>query len=691
MKTDVGVAPLVMGAEATSHASLRRGEYPPAASQRRTRSRFWQIGGLGALVLALSLFTWPILNYTPAPGLDPSWQGGLQHAFVKGLQFGDEIVFTYGPLGFLGVQQIFYFVPAALAFAAIGMVHVCAAATYLYFLRRFLPTWVAALVAFPLLLLTAMTSSVGYIPIVPFGLVAIWSVDLVLGSFEPSDRRWWSISAGLMIAATGLLLVKLNVGVFAIVIVAGAVAVSALRWSRWTCDGTTAPTWLQAALRAGVAGGAGIAVSGALIIVMWLLLGQSLSNLAEYLRTAISIASGYSTAMNVSDPARGWDFFAAGAIGAVLAFAIWGKTAELRVRGDRLATFSVATVYLIYVVFLFGAFKQGFVRHDAVHMAMFYVSALLGLIPVADGLGRRKGVISLGFFGLLILSTIGVPSVESAMIQPIDRAKAALVEARIFMVPSRRNAFIEEHRDAARASYGLPNEVVAAIEGRQVNVLPYEANVAWAYAELGWAPSPIFQWYAAYTQILDKRNAEHLDKIGADLILWENMAFRVDGRNLIWDSPNAALALICNYHLISASAKWSLLERRNESVCGAARLTEVPSARFGEPVTIPEAAAGTMLLASFDGLNATSLEASLYKGHQLFAHFDSEHSYRFIAGTAAGLHVFAADERLAFPHNLDVLPDSDTVTIVDKNDPDARTSYKIRWYEMPIQRLDSEP
>ena len=38
---------------------------------------------------------------TPIGELDPSWQAVLEFATQKRLQFGSEIIFTYGPLGFL--------------------------------------------------------------------------------------------------------------------------------------------------------------------------------------------------------------------------------------------------------------------------------------------------------------------------------------------------------------------------------------------------------------------------------------------------------------------------------------------------------------------------------------------------------------------------------------------------------------
>src|SRR5262249_18836563 len=54
-----------------------------------------------ALGLLASLLTWPVFTMVPGSDLDWSWQIGLHLAYAQGLDYGRDIVFTYGPLGFL--------------------------------------------------------------------------------------------------------------------------------------------------------------------------------------------------------------------------------------------------------------------------------------------------------------------------------------------------------------------------------------------------------------------------------------------------------------------------------------------------------------------------------------------------------------------------------------------------------------
>ena len=63
----------------------------PAAGGRLGNSLLW-------LLLATAIVTFP--RY-PLPDLDASWRMAVGWFFHQGLQMGKDIVFTYGPLGFL--------------------------------------------------------------------------------------------------------------------------------------------------------------------------------------------------------------------------------------------------------------------------------------------------------------------------------------------------------------------------------------------------------------------------------------------------------------------------------------------------------------------------------------------------------------------------------------------------------------
>jgi hypothetical protein len=54
----------------------------------------------------LVLVTWEVRRVVPRTGFDNSWQLALNLAVEHGLDFGRDVVFTYGPLGFLAQPLI---------------------------------------------------------------------------------------------------------------------------------------------------------------------------------------------------------------------------------------------------------------------------------------------------------------------------------------------------------------------------------------------------------------------------------------------------------------------------------------------------------------------------------------------------------------------------------------------------------
>ena len=58
----------------------------------------WIFRGLGFLTLVVIIFSLPAY---PAAGLDPSWRMALGLFSQEGRQFGPEVAFTFGPLGFI--------------------------------------------------------------------------------------------------------------------------------------------------------------------------------------------------------------------------------------------------------------------------------------------------------------------------------------------------------------------------------------------------------------------------------------------------------------------------------------------------------------------------------------------------------------------------------------------------------------
>ena len=240
----------------------------------------WQ-QGLAAAIAAVIF--WPQASVDPVVGLDPSWQAGLALARIHHLAWGPEIVFTYGPLGFLQNTAYYSFGQSLLA-------------------TIYQPIVVAALflgIAAALRQRHApMTSLIG--AFATTGIVAIlhighgWGVPgleypelAVLAAFvwaavpllQQDPRRSTVFTTCIALgAAAGLqLLVKFNTGLAIVVI---ALAVSVLL--DWRAVGRHCAT---------------VTAFAASTLIWWVLAGQQPGNLPAWLKSSAAMISGYSEAM----------------------------------------------------------------------------------------------------------------------------------------------------------------------------------------------------------------------------------------------------------------------------------------------------------------------------------------------------------------------------------------------------------
>src|SRR5579871_1709026 len=72
-----------------------------ADAYRRAKTVDWVNIGRILLLAGILAAGYPVRHYPITAGIDASWAYGLNYAHVKGLIFGREAIFTYGPLAWL--------------------------------------------------------------------------------------------------------------------------------------------------------------------------------------------------------------------------------------------------------------------------------------------------------------------------------------------------------------------------------------------------------------------------------------------------------------------------------------------------------------------------------------------------------------------------------------------------------------
>jgi hypothetical protein len=602
------------------------------------------------LGMVVAVFTWPTFPLTPSPGLDASWGAGLYMAAREGLVFGREIVFTYGPLGFLSVPSFWYGGPGTAAFVYSALLHIAACTLVLWAASRVLDRPFAVIVAI-------LACSFLGPPLVVIALIA--SATVAMGRGGARLERLFP----LLIAALGAFafLVKINFGVEILLI--GAVALLASSW--------------RGSLRRLAEFAAAFAGSLALL---WLIAGQPLAALPDYVSLSNAVVSGYSQTMELTYPGPNGYIFLAIALVAGLAAVAWALNSGIGLRRRVVLTGLIA-------LYGFACFKEGFVRQDGGHIALFTSSIVSAWFVL--GWKPRLGWQGIGcLVAVLCIATYFQPGA----IDPIARIDTARQQLATVIKPSSRQGALEEGRANVLASAAIDPSIVARLGDATVHVDPYEASVAWALG-LDWKPLPVFQDYLAFTSTLDRKNADALrSEAGPELILRRLDPNAIDGRLAAFNPPEANVQTLCNYRPELIRGEWALL-RRGPDRCGTEQPLGETKSRFGEAIQIPRAPAGSLVTASIHGVGVTGIErvrAQLFRAKPRFITLvpgngsTTSGTFRLVPGTAQDGLIMSAPSSADYPAPFAVAPNARALVITG---PGLTGSIDVEFHSMPIRSL----
>jgi hypothetical protein len=522
--------------------------------------------------------TWPIADVAPVIGLDGSWQAALHLAADRGVQFGPDLDFTYGPLGFLTVPRFYVGWTAVLGLLWNLLLQVGLVASVIYAARRTLTPLVAVGAAYVLALLLYDRAEA------PSVVVFIWCCLAVEGRLGPRMARVVVPLGGVVIGL--LTLVKLNVALGCLIL--GLIAAPFAPPRGWRSVGLFLGTFLAAAAAA------------------WAATGNSFANVGLWVERSAQIIAGYSQALDLEDPSRGWEYAAFGVMtGLVFALLLWHARTLGRLRG--------AALMALFLVLAFLYWKHGFVRH-AEHAVMTF--AILAAVPVAiawKGWTRVAAVALIGVGLGITFRSLGVPA--GTVLDPTTGAGRFADQASLVVDGGERSQLVRNGRANGRRLLALDEGTVADLRGRTVAVWPHETSAIWAYG-LTWDPLPIFQGYQAYTKALDQANIERIASADAPerILLHSGQNTYLDNHAGPWEAPGTVVAILCNYRQVRVQAQWRVLAKVPDR-CGAPRRLRSFEARAGEEIPVPKARPGEMVVlrVHLDQTPLQRLRTLLYK------------------------------------------------------------------------------
>lgn len=570
------------------------------------------------LAAVVALATWSVQFGAPGPGLDPSWRAGLFMAADQGLNFGTDVIWTYGPLGFLGngVATVWFDGLAVGTFLYSAALYLAFCLSLVWALRRSIGTFGAVVVAI---------LAIGLLPGAEQALVV--ATAAALSVLLPDRHRlavWALVLAGALFAALQTL-IKLSIGppILAIFVVA---------------------------LIGGRAGGRKLTLFGALyvvdLLVLWLLSGQDLSALPDYVSTGQQIISGYSETMAFSS-SPGWQLVAG-----VLVVAGTVLAAAFGTFRDGLARWACV---LVVALAGFAIFKEGVVRFESNHVTIFFatVSVLFLLLPLP---GLRRAVLLAGATALIVVTQVVVPGDFALGLHPVAAVRLAEDQAEVLLSPSRRDQLRDFGRAFDQSVYGLDERTLAALANEPVAIDPWEIGIAWAY-DLDWSPLPVFQGYQDYTEELDRLNADEVASVDGPArilrvnpakVVGEHPTRTIDGRYPSWDPPGQALATLCHFAPLRTTSRFQVLER-TEDRCGEPEPAGTVDAGSGEAVDVPAAGPGEVVFVRIGGVEVSGLEklrTLLFRAKFRYAALDGLPAVRLVPGTAADGLLLRGDPRL---------------------------------------------
>jgi hypothetical protein len=474
-------------------------------------------------LLWLKLFSLP--DSPVAPGLEQSWSGALVHFSAQGLQFGKDVVFTYGPLGHLtafvytgelfSVRVIWEFVSKTL-FAAI----LCAA------MVRLPIFWRPIFLSFILLFIWA-------------GGVSDALYFLIISCLAALLFKHGNSSRALNILAGGLF------GVFSLIkftyfllIILAVVLISACYCKQ------RRP---RQALLLGL-------IFLFTFFLCWGLAGQQYGHLASYITTSMNISFGYKEAMGlpVDRPA----ILLAGITAALLGLI---QCTLIVLDSRKLPALFVA---LFFGGATFLSWNRAFIRADD-HVLSFFALCPVVLLAIWIVV-RPKTVIR--YAGDTISLLVLIACLWGISLQR-PGALATCVGSvvwrsqnswRIITDLGAATAQLRAQLAEAKSAHALPR-VRAEVGDQTIDVFGYEQGIA-LLNNLNYTPRPIFQGYSVYAPALVKINTAFYSSARApDYVLFKYQT--IDDRYPALDDASVLRQVLFDYKPLFVEKGYSLWKR----------------------------------------------------------------------------------------------------------------------------------
>ncbi len=472
------------------------------------------------VILLTIIFTCYFIPYTfifyPfGNGIDPSWQIALHLALKNHLVFGRDFVFTYGPMGAFFTR--FPIGVPAYQFILFDL-FIAANAAYIFY-SIYSRSLLSVSIRVAIVALLVLHGDIS--------LLLLWMLVYLLFDFLETRRIAVLIDAIVMCSLA--FFVKFSTGLVPLIFV--SLFLAFCLWKRilsWQKTGAVA----------------------ALYVILLVLISIAFpTNLLEYIRSGLSIISGYSEGMYLERTAPGQMTDLAMGVACMILLALPFFLFIKKFIQDKRSLL----LYFMVGVTALVLFKVAFTRlHDSQFFSFIIpVAALLAMFTSIE----QKKVFYISLLPIMLLVMIRTFSEENLR----DRVASMI---RPYLWPAHYIASMDAY-DGVRYlgepdTYYIPASYLEKISDKTVDIMPWDIALL-GYNKLNYHPRPIPQTYSAYTGYLDQLNADFIEKKGPEYILINPVS--IENRNLLYDESKTKIEMLKYYRSVSADWHHILLER----------------------------------------------------------------------------------------------------------------------------------
>ena len=457
--------------------------------------------------------------------LDPSWVIGLNQAVAQQLKFGQDLIFTFGPYAAVYTKA---FHPGTVHLEILGSLYLglLYVLVLLLVLKRSQP-WVVLCLTLLLAGFTAHLDSIFYSYAL---LTAIYCWQSVSNSASFTPKNSVSLVC-IALLFSGFGLYPLIKGPhFVLYFPIAILSIGLFLWFR---------KWLAAIIAP-----LSIALS---MTIFWVYAKQDLSTLSNYFYSLSLLISGFAPAM--SSVGNLWEVITYVSAACLMLVYILFK-----------GGIQVKTIYLLlaFSLYLFVAFKAGFVRHDG-HALMSSNALILAALLMMAILPSRAALILLGLSSAVFFNIENHyhPVAPQEVVQKIQSTYANTWNGLQLQINHPERSNIQFNQTLAELAKSNPLPKLAGTS----DIYPFDQTYLIASGNT-WNPRPIFQSYHAYTQSLAELNRAFLIKPSAP----DHLFFRIesiDERLPSADDGSSWQVLLNRYRPDGWAGKYIVLQKNN--------------------------------------------------------------------------------------------------------------------------------